>query len=186
MTHRLYYRDSFLYEFDANVVDIVPANDSSQRSAVLLDETAFYPTSGGQIFDTGWMSAGGEKFRVSEVVDGEDGRILHYVDGRPNLEKGTRVRGSIDVERRRDHMQQHSGQHVLSAAFIRLFNMPTASFHMGAESCSIDLDTKTLSPAQVEAAEASANGVITSNRAVGIRFVSQEKAKGLGLRKLPV
>src|SRR3954453_22303319 len=83
MTHRLYYRDSFLYEFDANVVDIVPANDSSRRSAVMLDETAFYPTSGGQIFDTGWMSAGGEKFRVSEVVDGEDGRILHYVDGRP-------------------------------------------------------------------------------------------------------
>jgi alanyl-tRNA synthetase len=82
-------------------------------------------------------------------------------------------------------MQQHSGQHVLSAAFVRLFEMPTASFHMGADYCSIDLDTKSLSAKQVEAAEALANDVVMENRPVGIRFVSQEEARGLGLRKLP-
>jgi alanyl-tRNA synthetase len=82
-------------------------------------------------------------------------------------------------------MQQHSGQHVLSAAFVRLFNLPTVSFHMGAESCSIDLDTKSLTAAQVEAAEALANDVVTQNRAVSIRFVTQEEAQSLGLRKIP-
>src|SRR5579864_2511565 len=82
-------------------------------------------------------------------------------------------------------MQQHSGQHVLSAAFVRLFNMPTVSFHMGVDACSIDLDTKGLSSAQVEAAESLANDVIVQNRTVGIRFVTQEEAQGLGLRKLP-
>ena len=101
------------------------------------------------------------------------------------LPKGTRVRGLIDIDRRRDHMQQHSGQHVLSAAFLRLFNMLTVSFHMGAESCSIDLDTKNLSSAQVESAEALANNVVMENRAVSIRFVTQEEARGLGLRKIP-
>jgi len=186
MTQRLYYHDSFLYEFDATVVEIIPAADSAGRAAVLLDETAFYPTSGGQVFDTGWMSAGGQKLRVAEVANREDGKILHYVEGPLNLDKSTRIHGSIDVARRRDHMQQHSGQHVLSAAFVRLFNMPTVSFHMGAESCSIDLDAKTLTPEQVEAAEALANDVVTQDRPVGIRFVTQEEAKGLGLRKLPV
>lgn len=82
-------------------------------------------------------------------------------------------------------MQQHSGQHVLSAAFVRLFEMPTVSFHMGADSCSIDLDTRNLTPAQVEAAEALGNDVISQDRRVEIRFVTQEEARGLGLRKLP-
>jgi alanyl-tRNA synthetase len=184
MTQRLYYHDSFLTEFEAEVIKVLA--DQAGRSAVILDQTAFYPTSGGQVFDTGWMSAADAKFRVSEVVDREDGAILHFVEGSVPIEKGSRVRGVIDAERRRDHMQQHSGQHVLSAAFIRLFNMPTASFHLGADSCSIDLDTKTLSPAQVQAAEALANDVVTSDRRVVIRFVSQEEAKSLGLRKLPV
>jgi alanyl-tRNA synthetase len=186
MTHRLYYHDSFLYEFDATVVEVIPASAHSRRAAVLLDETAFYPTSGGQNFDTGLIDAGGEKLRVAEVADGEKGSILHYVEGSPNLRNGSQIHGFIDVARRRDHMQQHSGQHVLSAAFVQLFEMPTASFHMGADSCSIDLDTKALTPEQVESAEALANDVIAQNRSVGIRFVTQEEAKGLGLRKLPI
>jgi alanyl-tRNA synthetase len=95
------------------------------------------------------------------------------------------VRGIIDEERRRDHMQQHSGQHVLSAAFVRLFDLPTVSFHMGAESCSIDLETTALSALQVESAEMLANEVIAENRPVVIRYVTQEEARGLGLRKLP-
>jgi alanyl-tRNA synthetase len=179
MSERLYYHDSFLYEFDAEVVDVV----SGARPAIILDRTAFYPTSGGQVFDTGWIVGAGSKLRVTEVTERDDGSIVHFVDN--TLEKGSRVRGLIDVDRRRDHMQQHSGQHVLSAAFGRLFEMPTVSFHMGEDYCSIDLDTRTLAPRQVEAAEALANDVVMENRPVAIRFVTQDAARGLGLRKLP-
>lgn len=135
MTSRLYYTDSFLYDFDAAVCEVVPG----ARPAVVLDQTAFYPTSGGQVFDTGYLEANGQKLRVTEVTENEQGTILHYVDPAAGLAPGTRVRGTIDAARRRDHMQQHSGQHVLSAAFVRLFEMPTVSFHMGEESCTIDL-----------------------------------------------
>jgi len=184
MTDHLYYADSFLYEFDAQVLNSVAAPDS--RPALVLDRTAFYPTSGGQVFDTGWIVADGvPKLRVAEVLEQEDGTILHLLEGPDSLAKGTRIRGLIDAERRRDHMQQHSGQHVLSAAFVKFFDIPTVSFHMGADACSIDLDTKTLTSSQVEAAEALANEVVTENRPVEMRYVTQEEARGLGLRKLP-
>ena len=182
MTERLYYHDSFLYEFDAVVVDAVSTNG---RPALILDRTAFYPTSGGQVFDTGWIVSDGKKIGVAEVAEDDDGAILHLVDDVAAIGKGSAVRGLIEAARRRDHMQQHSGQHVLSAAFVRLFNQPTVSFHMGVEACSIDLDTKALTAAQVEAAESLANEVVTQNRAVEIRFVTREEAVGLGLRKLP-
>ncbi len=182
MTEHLYYHDSFLYEFDAQLLDVTVVDS---RTAVILDRTAFYPTSGGQVFDTGTIISGDNKLRVTEVAEKDDGTILHLVEGSPDVQKGSRVHGQIDTDRRRDHMQQHSGQHVLSAAFVRLFNMPTVSFHMGVDACSIDLDTKTLTTAQVEAAENLANDVITQDRAVGVRFVTQEEAQTLGLRKMP-
>jgi len=190
MTEHLYYHDSFLYEFDAEVLDLISASDSDSRPAVILDRTAFYPASGGQVFDTGSIvpaetGNASNKVRVTEVMERDDGRILHILENVGPIQKGGRVHGLIDVDRRRDHMQQHSGQHVLSAAFIRLFNLPTISFHMGVESCSIDLDTKTLTAAQLEAAEALANDVVTENRAVSVRFVTKEEARGLGLRKIP-
>jgi alanyl-tRNA synthetase len=183
MTEHLYYHDSFLYEFEAEVVELV----AEPRPAVVLDRTAFYPTSGGQVFDTGFIVAvnSENKLRVVEVEEREDGTILHLLESAPALGKATRIRGLIDAERRLDHMQQHSGQHVLSAAFVRLFEMPTVSFHMGADYCSIDLDSKALSAEQVQAAEALANDVVMQNREVDIRFVSQEEARELGLRKLP-
>jgi alanyl-tRNA synthetase len=182
MTEHLYYHDSFLYEFDAEIIDVA-AVDS--RTAMVLDRTAFYPTSGGQVFDTGWILSHNNKLRVTEVAEKDDGTVLHLIEGAADVQKGSQVHGQIDIDRRRDHMQQHSGQHVLSAAFVRLFSMPTVSFHMGVESCSIDLDTKNLTSAQVEAAENLANDVIMENRPVGIRFVTQEEAQGLGLRKMP-
>jgi len=187
MTEHLYYHDSFLYEFDAEVLDLVSVSDSESRPAVILDRTAFYPTSGAQIFDTGWILPvqTSSKLRVTDVTEREDGQILHVVEEAGSIHKGTHVHGQIDVDRRLDHMQQHSGQHVLSAAFVRLFNLLTVSFHMGAESCSIDLDTKSLTADQVEAAEALANDVVMQNRAVSIRFVTQEEAQSLGLRKIP-
>jgi alanyl-tRNA synthetase len=189
MTEHLYYHDSFLYEFEAEVTDIVASASAESPPAIILDRTAFYPTSGGQVFDTGWILPAGSdedsKLRVSEVAVRDDGIILHYVESCGQIQKGSRVRGSIDPERRRDHMQQHSGQHVLSAAFVRLFQIPTVSFHMGADYCSIDLDTRTLTPQQTEGAENLANDVVLENRPVDIRFVTQDEARELGLRKLP-
>ena len=180
MTDRLYYHDSFLYDFDARVVE---ALESNGRTALVLDRTAFYPTSGGQVHDLGTLTADGQQIAIAEVADEEDGRVLHFAS-KP-LALGTQVHGTVDAARRRDHVQQHSGQHVLSAAFIRLFNMPTVSFHMGEESCTIDLETAGLSAAQAQRAELLANEVIAEDRPVNIRFVPLEEARQLGLRKLP-
>ena len=187
MTDRLYYHDSFLYNFDAVVRSVV----ENPRPALILDRTAFYPTSGGQIHDTGWLISGQEKHHVTEVVDAEDGHVVHYLEAPlKDVKPGTRIRGEIDPTRRRDHMQQHSAQHVLSAAFVRLFNMPTVSFHMADDYCSIDLkiddlDTPSLSKDQIESAERLANEIVLENRAVDIRFVARDEAEKLGLRKLP-
>jgi len=199
MTDHLYYHDSFLYDFEAEVKETA----ETPRPALILDRTAFYPTSGGQIHDTGLIHAGTDAFvrppseakgsasgeqllKVTEVVEAEDGRIVHYLEAPvKDLKPGTRIRGQIDVTRRRDHMQQHTGQHVLSAAFVRLFNMPTVSFHMADDYCSIDLDTPVLAKEQVEAAERLANEIILENRPVDIRFVTREEAANLGLRKIP-
>jgi alanyl-tRNA synthetase len=183
MTTRLYYQDSFLYDFDAEVREVL----DSPRPALILDRTAFYPTSGGQVFDTGWITSDADaKFRVTEVADAEDGKVVHYLEAMSNdLKPGVRVRGQVDAARRRDHMQQHSGQHVLSAAFIRLYNIPTVSFHMADDYCSIDLDTPALTKEQIESAERLANEIILENRAVDTRFVTRDEAGKLGLRKLP-
>src|SRR5262245_9774324 len=114
MTERLYYHDSFLYDFDAHVVETL---DQGGRPAIVLDRTAFYPTSGGQVHDLGLLASDGRQIAVTEVADEEDGRILHFAA--ETLAAGTAVRGTIDSARRLDHIQQHSGQHVLSAAFIQ-------------------------------------------------------------------
>lgn len=182
MTQRLYYHDSFLYDFEAEVQEIA----ESPKPALFLDQTAFYPTSGGQIHDTGVISAGNESLHVIEVADAEGGRVVHYLEAPPKeIKTGTKIRGQIDPARRRDHMQQHTGQHVLSAAFIRLFNMPTVSFHMGDDYCSIDLETPVLTREQVEQSERLANEIILENRPVQIRFVTRDEAAKLGLRKIP-
>ncbi len=189
MTERLYYHDPFLYEFEGEITEVVPAAEINGRHGVFLDRTAFYPTSGGQVHDTGWISPEGgsvsSKLRVTEVVEAEDGRVVHYLEADKPPERGTRVRGLVDPARRRDHMQQHSGQHVLSAAFVRLFDIPTVSFHMGDDYCSIDLDTPSLDAEQVGQAELLANQVVQENRPVEIKFITQAEAQSLGLRKAP-
>jgi alanyl-tRNA synthetase len=181
MTERLYYHDSFLYSFDATVLESL---EIAGKRAIVLDRTAFYPTSGGQVHDTGKLVLADEReIPVTEVADEDIGRILHFT--KEPLPKGTVVRGRVDAARRRDHMQQHSGQHVFSAAFVRLFDMPTVSFHMGAESCTIDLETGGLSPKQAEQVERLANEIVLEDRPVTIRFVPLEEASQLGSRKLP-
>ncbi|HEX9120861.1 MAG TPA: alanine--tRNA ligase-related protein [Terriglobales bacterium] len=178
MTERLYYTDPTLTEFYGRVVAAAP-------DAIILDRTAFYPTSGGQIFDTGRLESDGRSVRVVEVAENEIGEILHRVESSDLFAPGTTLHGIIDSPRRRDHMQQHTGQHLLSAVFIELFNAPTVSFHMGDESCTIDLDAKSLSPQQIREAERRSNEIITDDVPVEIKFATPEEARQMGVRKIP-
>jgi len=172
---RLYYTDSYLVEFDAVVRDAVRKEDQWE---VTLDRTAFYPTSGGQPYDVGTL----DEAKVLDVFDQEDGTVGHLVDR--ELEKNCRVRGHVDWNRRFDHMQQHSGQHLLSAAFDRELSARTVSFHLGTSSATIDLD-KELSAERIAAAETAANTVLWEDREVCVRFVTAAEAAKLPLRKDP-
>ncbi len=175
--NRLYYSDPLLFRFDASVVESGILADG--RRFVVLDRTAFYPTSGGQPHDLGRL--GGAP--ILDVIDREDdGAVLHVVDG--ELPPGTSVTGEVDLERRVDHMQQHSGQHVLSAAFIQACKAPTVSFHLGAEVSTIDLAAH-VDTGAITAAEDLANRVVHENRPVEVRFVSADEAANLPLRKTP-
>jgi alanyl-tRNA synthetase len=181
MTDRLYYTDPYLREFDATVVRV---DERDGRALVTLDRTAFYPTSGGQPFDTGTLGG----VAVVDVFDHDDGSVRHVVgSGSAALGRqvGEKVHGAIDWPRRFDHMQQHTGQHVISAAFERLFDMRTVSFHMGDETCTIDLETKSVSDEQAARAADLANQVIFEDRSVEIHFVTPEQARSMGVRKIP-
>ena len=175
MTERIYYREPACRAFDAVVTRSL---ERDGKPAVHLDRTAFYPTSGGQPFDTGRLG----DVTVLDTID-EDEDIVHVVSA--PIHAGSTVRGEIDWPRRFDHMQQHTGQHVLSAAFDRLFDNRTTSFHMGTESSTIDL-AREMTPADVERAVDEANRVVWENRPVQIRLVSPEEAAALPLRKEPV
>src|SRR5579862_3810262 len=172
-THRLYYTDSTLTQFEATVVS---SSGDAGRAEVTLDQTAFYPSSGGQPYDTGTL---GDR-RVIDVIDRDDGEIVHVVE--EALEVGARVRGVVDWPRRFDHMQQHTGQHILSAAFDRLFRVRTVSFHLGAESSTIDL-ARTVTAVEIGAAEDEANRIVWEDRPVNIRFADAAEAAALALRK---
>jgi alanyl-tRNA synthetase len=173
MTHRLYYSEPYRTEFDATVVACEPRGD---RFDVVLDQTTFYPTSGGQPFDVGTLG----DVAVRDVVDRDNGDVAHVVEAAFSV--GARVRGRIDWRRRFDHMQQHTGQHVLSAAFDRLFDVRTESFHLGATSASIDL-AREVGVEEIRAAEDECNRIVWEDRPVHIRVVSADEAKNLPLRK---
>jgi alanyl-tRNA synthetase len=173
VTTRLYYRDCYLRSFDAGVV-LIEAH--GERSHVVLEATAFYPTSGGQPFDTGTLDG----LRVLDVFENDGGEIVHVVDG---CVADPSVHGEIDWARRFDHMQQHTGQHLLSAVFLELLGHATVSFHLGEETSTIDLATGALNPQQVLEAEQRANAVILEDRPVHISFRDSAELAGLGLRK---
>jgi len=190
MTDRLYYNNSFLYEFNANVLDVRELKREANQSswAVKLDRTAFYPTSGGQPFDLGTIrtqSRSGVPLEVSveDVFEDEQGEIWHRVG--KVLPPGAEVQGLIDADRRRDHMQQHTGQHLLSAAFVRSLNANTVSFHLGEEISTIDLNVQSISRQDLLRVERLSNEVIAENRAVAICYASREEAQSMGVRKLP-
>ncbi|MHB2006756.1 MAG: alanyl-tRNA editing protein [Acidobacteriaceae bacterium] len=194
MTDRLYSTDSFLTTFDAVVTDIQELSRAGGQSLwrVALDRSAFYPTSGGQPYDTGSLIAtapsGAEL--TAEIVDVEEddlGEVWHHT-AKP-LIAGTAVRGGVDAARRLDHMQQHSGQHLLSAAFIQVCGARTVSFHLGEFSSTIDLDVDNLKTSTLEQVEERANQIIAEDRPVTMSVVPREHAESLlasgELRKLP-
>lgn len=177
MTERLYYEDSYLKEFKAKVLKKIKIDN---RPAVVLDETAFYPTSGGQPYDKGVI----QDVPVVEVVEDND-EIIHILKEELNEKINSRVLGKIDWNRRFDHMQQHSGQHILSAAFEKLWNADTVSFYLGDEICTLDIMKDNIISEEVKEAEILSNNIVLENKPIKVYFVDQERANELNLRKIP-
>ena len=176
MTEKLYYSDSHLLEFDARVVSVRALEDG--RAAVALDRTAFYPTGGGQPNDTGMLGA----WRVVDCAEDEGTGVLHFIEGSAP-EVGAHLRGRVDAARRRDHMQQHTGQHILSQAFVELYGAQTRSFRMTSDACEIDVDLSDPSDQKVESAVTRANEIIWDDRSVRVHNVTPDEAARMPLRK---
>jgi len=168
MTARLYYEDSYLTSFRASVAE---ARDSGCR--IYLDRTVFYPASGGQPHDLGTLNS----IPVIDVIDEDD--LVAHILAAPLTD--TEVAGEIEWQRRFDHMQQHSGQHLLSAVLAEDFKLETVSFHLGAASSTIDLSTPSISPRQLESAERRVNELVFANRPVTVSY--EDSASAGGLRK---
>ena len=174
MAHCLYYDDPYLRQFDARVVRRLEVDG---RPAVVLERTAFYPEGGGQPGDLGDLNG----VAVVDMQPSAEGP-LHILQGELAADE---VHGRIDWTRRFDHMQQHTGQHILSQAFIQTLGAETVSFHLGAEASTIDLDRADLPAEGLAAAEALANRVVSENRPVRCRFVDAEELAALPLRRPP-
>jgi alanyl-tRNA synthetase len=175
VTERLYYQDPYVQTFSSRIVKRCEVDG---QPAVELQATAFYPTAGGQPHDTGTL----DEARVVDVQVDDDGRVLHLLD-RPVQQ--AEVEGKIDWPRRFDHMQQHTGQHILSQAFSQICRAETVGFHMGEDLSTVDLDRAPLSPDQVQKAEQAANQVVMSASPVTARFVDDRELAALPLRKMP-
>jgi alanyl-tRNA synthetase len=188
-SERLYYSDSFLKTFTGAVTDVrqLAGSPADPVWQVELDRTAFYPASGGQPFDTGLLRTSVLEVPVEQVEEDEQGAVWHFV--RKPLPAGTHVEGQIDWERRFDHMQQHTGQHLLSAVFMQELQAATVSFHLGEKTSTIDLTAASLAPHSLERVERIANEIIGEDRPVTTRKVSREEAEAMlvagKLRKLP-
>ena len=191
---RLYYADSFLQSFPAVVADVRELSRADGESVwqIALDRTAFYPTSGGQPFDTGLLrtvSPGGASLEIpiDSVEEDDSGQVWHFV--RKPLPIGANVEGHIDWQRRFDHMQQHTGQHLLSAAFLRELHAPTVSFHLGESVSTIDLAGGSVAPHSLERIERLCNEIIAEARPISMRYASRAEAESMlaagELRKLP-
>ena len=166
MTDRLYYTDPYVRDFEAMITERA---ENSRR--IYLDRTAFYPTSGGQPFDTGELGG----VRVIDVVD-EGDRIAHLLDAGLVAD---RVTGRVDWPRRFDHMQQHTGQHLLSSVVAGLLGYRTVAVHFGKESSTLDLNAGSLTLEETQQIEERANEIIVQNRPVDISFEDAEQVEGL-------
>lgn len=175
-TERLYYNDSHLTEFEARVIELT--GRVSGWTGVKLDRTAFYPTGGGQPSDTGTLNDA----RVVECIDEGDEGVIHLVHG-AHLEIGQTVKGVVDWERRFDHLQQHTGQHILSQAFVKLFNADTQGFRMMQNISEIDVALDEPSDSKIERASELANKIIWGNHTIHICNITDDEAASLPLRK---
>lgn len=171
--NKLYYENQYKKDFTAEIINIL---EKDNEFHVELDKTYFYPEGGGQPSDTGFI----ETSKVTYVYE-DQGIIYHVVDKKPIKLKKTKC--SLDWNRRFDHMQQHLGQHILSAAFLELFNVNTIAFHLGSENCTIDLD-KPLTDAEIREAESLANKTILENINVEFLFPSKAELKKFHIKKL--
>lgn len=174
MKNLLYYQDATISEFQATVVK---TGSEEGRNYIVLDNTAFYPTGGGQPHDTGWIHG-------LEIIDVEkvDDEIRHYTAADVSNISGE-IFAKLNWTRRFDHMQQHTGQHILTAAFVELFDMATTSFHLGTELVTIDLNVSDVTDEQLAAAEKRANEIILENRSIEIKWVSKDELANYNLRK---
>ena len=177
MTERLYYTDSRVLDFSASVLEI---SERAEGYQVILDRTAFYPSSGGQMHDTGELGG----VQVTEVHEADE-TIIHVLDRRPSFAAGDTVAGMIDAVRRRDNMQKHTGQHILSQALIVVCNAATVSSRLGEDDCTVEVNRESLTPEQIRRAEELANVIIFENRPVMISFVPFVGLGQLPLRKIP-
>jgi alanyl-tRNA synthetase len=175
-TTRLYFTDSSILRFTAAVVDIQPG---ASGDMVVLDQTAFYPTGGGQPNDTGTLG----DVRVVDVSEDETGVIYHHIDRAGVLSRGEQVHGEVDEARRRDHLQQHSGQHILSQAFVQTCGAATRSFHLGAGTSTIDIELPSPEWSTMHTAEELANRIIFEDRVMRVHLLSEAEAGRLPLRK---
>lgn len=175
MEHKLYYKDAYIEHFSSRVKE--QHHDSEGNWYVTLEETAFYPTGGGQPHDIGYINE--ELVTNVEEIDGE---IRHYIQN-PVFTNYNEIDGKIDWIRRYDFMQQHAGQHVLTAAFVELFDIQTTSFHLGEETVTIDLNCSEMVESQFQAAEELANRIIMENRPIETRWVTKEQLDQYSLRK---
>jgi alanyl-tRNA synthetase len=175
MENKLYYQDAYLTKFTAKLEK--QEKDPSGNWYVVLNQTAFYPTGGGQPHDKGTI----ENTKVVNVEEIE-GEIRHYLEGQlPDTNK--EINGVLDWRRRFDHMQQHAGQHILSAAFEQLLDYKTVGFHLGEEFVTIDLATEALSDQEVKQVEELANQIILENRPIETKWVTEEELSNYSLRK---
>jgi len=177
LSKRLYYEEPYLQEFKGKILEKIKINS---KSAIILDKTCFYPTSGGQPNDLGFI----QNISIIDVIEDND-KIIHVLKNDIREKCGEVVIGKINWERRFDHMQQHSGQHILSAAFEKLWNADTVSFHLGDEICTLDIMKDDITPEEVKRGEILANNVVLENKPIKVYFVDQEEANKLNLRKIP-
>lgn len=176
MTRRLYYDDSYAIDFSAQVVERLAVED---RPAVILDQTCFYPTGGGQPNDLGKIN----DLAVEDVFTREtDSAVVHVLAGKPETDS---VTCRVDWMRRFDHMQHHTGQHILTQAFVQVAKANTVSFHLSSESVTIDLDAAAITAEQVNNAEDVANQIIYENRPVTARLIDPNDTEGVRMRRMP-
>lgn len=175
MTNKLYYQDAYIQTFSAKITK--QQKDEKNQPYVVLTETAFYPTGGGQPHDIGTLN--GVAVTNVETIEEEVRHLL--AESLP--EETEHVEGSIDWKRRFDHMQQHAGQHILSAAFANLFDLQTVSFHLGKDSATIDLDIAEVTEQQLKEAESLANQLILENRPIETKWITEEELVHYDLRK---